>query len=356
MNILPFIYKETLHLLRDKRTMLVAICIPIVQMIAFGYAISTEVNNVRVAVAYEHYDNNVRRQIDRLAHNPYITVTGTVSGSGIADMMRRGEADVTVMFKRHSAPQVLADATNPNTAQASVNYVTQILGSGNPSARGGLSAAVGQMVEIHFLYNPQLRSSYNFSPAIMGMIFLLVCAMMTAVSIVRETETGTMEVLLVSPVRPVMIIVSKMVPFLVLSLFDLTLIITVAKYLFYIPMSGGICAVVFVSFIYILLALAMGLLVSTLARTQVVAMLISGMVMIVPVLMLSGMLFPIDNLPPVLKELSVIVPARWYIDAMRKLMVMGVDISNVATDIGVLLLMTIVLLAVSLRKFKDRLE
>ena len=345
MNILPFIKKECLHVLRDKRMMLVVIMIPVVQMLLFGFAISTEVNDVRVAVACEYYNENFRKSVERLDANSYITVVGMVDESQIADAMRRGEADAVVVFKRNGAPQVIADASNPNMAQTAVIYIQSIL------SEGIASDAVVQ----HLLYNPQLKSAYNFAPAIMGMVFLLVCALMTAVSIVREKENGTMEVLLVSPVRPIKIIISKMVPFFILSCLDLTLILLIARFLLDVPLSSGIVPVVGVSMLYIALALALGLLVSTIARTQVVAMLVAGMVMIMPVLMLSGMLFPTDNLPVVLREMSCIVPARWYIDAMRKLMIMGLGFSDVLKEFFILLGMTLLLVVVALKKFKDRL-
>ncbi|MCF0205678.1 MAG: ABC transporter permease [Muribaculaceae bacterium] len=345
MNILPFIKKECLHVLRDKRMMLVVIMIPVVQMLLFGFAISTEVNDVRVAVACEYYNENIRKSVERLDANSYITVVGMVDESQIADAMRRGEADAVVVFKRNGAPQVIADASNPNMAQTAVIYIQSIL------SEGIASDAVVQ----HLLYNPQLKSAYNFAPAIMGMVFLLVCALMTAVSIVREKENGTMEVLLVSPVRPIKIIISKMVPFFILSCLDLTLILLIARFLLDVPLSSGIVPVVGVSMLYIALALALGLLVSTIARTQVVAMLVAGMVMIMPVLMLSGMLFPTDNLPVVLREMSCIVPARWYIDAMRKLMIMGLGFSDVLKEFFILLGMTLLLVVVALKKFKDRL-
>ena len=345
MNILPFIKKECLHVLRDKRMMLVVIMIPVVQMLLFGFAISTEVNDVRVAVACEYYNENIRKSVERLDANSYITVVGMVDESQISDAMRRGEADAVVVFKRNGAPQVIADASNPNMAQTAVIYIQSIL------SEGIASDAVVQ----HLLYNPQLKSAYNFAPAIMGMVFLLVCALMTAVSIVREKENGTMEVLLVSPVRPIKIIISKMVPFFILSCLDLTLILLIARFLLDVPLSSGIVPVVGVSMLYIALALALGLLVSTIARTQVVAMLVAGMVMIMPVLMLSGMLFPTDNLPVVLREMSCIVPARWYIDAMRKLMIMGLGFSDVLKEFFILLGMTLLLVVVALKKFKDRL-
>ena len=346
MNILPFIRKECLHVLRDKRMMLVVIMIPVVQMLLFGFAISTEVNNVRVGVAYEYYNEDIRQAVERLGANQYITIVGTINEGDIEAAMRCGDADAVVVFKRSGMPQIIADASNPNMGQTAVSYIQGIL-SAQTASRSG--------VEPHLLYNPQLKSAYNCAPAIMGMVFLLVCALMTAVSIVREKENGTMEVLLVSPVRPIKIIISKMVPFFILSCLDLTVILLIARFLLDVPMSSGIMPVVSVSMLYIMLALALGLLVSTIAQTQVVAMLIAGMVMIVPVLMLSGMLFPTDNLPVVLRELSYIVPAKWYIDAMRKMMVMGLGFCDVLKEFAIMAVMTAVLLIVALKKFKDRL-
>ena len=329
--------------------MLVVIMIPVVQMLLFGFAISTEVNDVRVAVAYDRYSEDVRQQVQRLAANPYITLQGEVAQTEINTVLRRGQADAVVVFGYRKIPQIITDASNPNMAQTAVIYIQSIL-----SASAKTPTTMAQM-NTRALYNPQLKSAYNFAPAIMGMVFLLVCALMTAVSIVREKETGTMEVLLVSPVRPIKLIISKMVPFLLLSCFDLTLILVIAKFLLSVPLSSGVMPVIAVSLLYIVLALAVGLLVSTVARTQVVAMLMAGMVMILPVLMLSGMLFPVDNLPVVLHEMAYIVPAKWYIDAMRKLMVMGLTLADVWREVAVMAGMTVFLIVVALKKFNDRL-
>ena len=347
MKLWPFIYKETLHVLRDRRMLFVVIMIPVVQMLLFGFAISTEVNNVRVAVTWQKYDESVRRDIQRLEANSYITMEGSIPQDECYECLKRGDADVVVFFKDGEEAQVITDASNPTNAQSAAIYVNAIL--------SGASVGKPLLIETHFLYNPQLRSSYNFVPGIMGMLFLLVCALMTAVSIVREKETGTMELLLVSPVRPIQIIVSKMVPFFVLSCFDLTLIILIARYMLDVPLSGGLFSVVFMSVLYIILALGFGLLVSTIAKSQVVAMLICGMVMILPVIMLSGLIYPIDNLPIILKQISAIVPARWYIDSMRKLLIEGLPLSAVIDDFAILSAMTIVIFAISLKKFKDRL-
>ena len=201
-----------------------------------------------------------------------------------------------------------------------------------------------------------MKSAYNFVPGIMGLIFILICAMMTSVSIVREKEVGTMEVLLVSPVRPIKIILAKMIPYFIISCINLATILLIARYLLDVPMSGGLGGIIIISLIYLVLALALGLLVSTLASSQVVALLISAMVMLLPMMMLSGMVFPIENLPRVLHPLPYIVPARWYIEAIRKMMIMGLPLSAVIKEVLILVCMTIILMGISLKKFKDKLE
>ena len=201
-----------------------------------------------------------------------------------------------------------------------------------------------------------MRSAYNFVPAIMGMLLMLICAMMTSISIVREKEKGTMEVLLVSPVRPLMIIIAKAIPYLILAFAILVVILLMAHYVLAVPLAGSIGWILLISTIYILLALSLGLLISNIASSQLVALLLSAMVLLMPIVMLSGMLFPIDSMPAVLQWLSAVIPPRYYIEAMRKLMIMGVGFADVAREVAILSLMTAALLAVSLKKFKVRLE
>ena len=348
MKLAPFVYKEMLHVLRDKRMLFVALAIPIVQMLLFGFAISTEVNNINVAVAYDRYDEDVRQAIERISSNPYVTLKGQIDNTQVYPTLQRGAADAVVVFRDGSDVQIVADASNPNIAQSSTGYLQAMI--------SGSSGGTAGNIDTHFLYNPQLKSSYNFAPGIMGMLFMLVCALMTAVSVVREKETGTMELLLVSPVRPIQIIISKMVPFFVLSCVDLALMLGIARWLLDVPMSAGVLPVILFSLLYILLSLGLGLLVSTISTSQIMAMLICGMVMIMPVVMLSGLIFPVENLPVVLKQISFIVPARWYIDAMRKLMVEGLDIGMALDDLLILAVMTVILLAVAIRNFKIRLS
>ena len=201
-----------------------------------------------------------------------------------------------------------------------------------------------------------MKSAYNFVPAIMGMLLMLICAMMTSISIVREKEKGTMEVLLVSPVRPLMIIVAKAVPYLILAFIILVSILLMARYVLAVPLAGSIVWIFIVSCIYILLALSLGLLISNIATNQLMALLLSAMVLLMPIVMLSGMLFPIESMPRILQWVSAIIPPRYYIQAMRKLMIMGVGIGDIIHEVIILSAMTIVLLAIALAKFKTRLE
>ena len=339
-----------LHILRDRRTMLVVLVIPLVLIMLFGFTVTTDVNNIKVMVCAPNRSHAVNEAINRMATNPYFDFRGFVDAVDIDRTLRTGQAAAVVVFAddyvRSGDFQLILDGADVNTASTSQAYLQSVLAE----------SAAASPFEVHMLFNPQMKSSFNFVPGIMGMIFLLICAMMTSISIVREKETGTMEVLLVSPVKPIYIIVSKMVPYLLLSLLDLAVILLLAYYVLEVPMAGGVGSIVLVSFIYLVLALALGMLVSNVVSSQIAALLISAMVMMMPVLIFSGLMFPIENLPWALRWISYIIPPRWYIDAMRKLMIEGLALRDVALEVGILLAETAVLLAVSVKKFNNRLE
>lgn len=369
---LSFVKKEALHIVRDRRSMLITLVIPVVLMLLFGFAISTEVNNVNVAVSAPRPTESIRQLTERIAANPYFTFKGYIAQTEIDRMLRTGKADAVVVFAddydratagagktgaaaggtaaagtTKPAVQLIFDASNPNIAGAAAGYLQNILADG---AQAALAP------QTRMLFNPQMKSAYNFVPGIMGLIFILICAMMTSVSIVREKETGTMEVLLVSPVRPVWIICAKMIPYFLLSCFNLVTILVLARYVLGVPMTGGVAGVVGISLVYLVLALAIGLFISTVADRQITAMLISSMLMMIPIIMLSGMVFPVENMPEVLQGLSCIVPTRWYISAVKKLMIEGLPFSAVWREFTILAAMTAALIAVALRKFNDKLE
>ena len=346
-----FVIKEAKHILRDKRTMLLLFGMPIALMLLFGFAITTDVRNVRTVVVLSNVDHLTQQAVERLSQSEYFTIVHTVATPHEAErLIRNQKADLAVVFgkdfaSKHTGIQFIVDGADPNMAQQWTNYATQVL----------LNPPKG-LVNAKMLYNPQMKSAYNFVPAIMGMLLMLVCAMMTSISIVREKEKGTMEVLLVSPTKPLMIIVAKAVPYLVLAFVILTFILLMARFVLGVPLMGSLFWIVLISTIYILLALSLGLLVSNIAKTQLVALLICAMVMLMPIVMLSGMIFPIESMPRILQWLSAIVPTRYYISAMRKMMIMGVGIEQVVSELVILSAMLIGLLSLSLAKFNKRLE
>ena len=348
---ISFIIKEARHIVRDKRTMLILFGMPVVLMLIFGFAITTDVRNVRTVVVTSSLDHLTRQAVDRLAASEYFTITATAPTPQDAErLIRSQKADLAIVFSpefasRSGGIQFIVDGADPNMAQQWTNYATAIISGSDAS-----------LVNSKMLYNPQMKSAYNFVPAIMGMLLMLVCAMMTSISIVREKEKGTMEVLLVSPVKPLMIIIAKAVPYLVLAFVILTTILLMGRYVLDVPLQGSIVWIYLVSTIYIVLALSLGLLISNIATSQLMALLMSAMVLLVPIVMLSGMLFPVESMPRVLQWISAIVPPRYYIEAMRKLMIMGVGIGEVLREVAILTAMTVALLAVSLLKFKTRLE
>ena len=345
-----FVIKETRHILRDKRTILILFGMPVVMMLIFGFAITTDVKNVRTVVVTSQMDLQTQRAVERISQSEYFTITQTVDSPKDAEhLIRNQKADMAIVFapdfaSKHRGIQIIVDGADPNMAQQWTNYATNVI-----------TNMPGGVVNAKLLYNPQMRSAYNFVPAILGMLLMLVCAMMTSISIVREKERGTMEVLLVSPVRPLMIIIAKVVPYLVLAFAILTTILIMARYVLDVPLAGSIVWIYVVSTIYIILALSLGLLISTIATTQLMALLLSAMVLLMPIVMLSGMLFPVESMPEVLQWIAALVPPRYYIQAMRKLMIMGVDISNVVREISILSAMALFLMIVALAKFKKRL-
>ena len=358
---ISFIIKEARHILRDRRTLLILIGLPIVMMFLFGFAITTEVRNVRIVLVSSSIDKATQKIANRLDASTYFNITAKVQNTDEAKTMLEGnKADMAIIFSPDFAShiydgearvQILADCADPNMAIQQANYASQIILSELTSA--GVSNG-GALIKL--MYNPRMESAYNFVPGVMGMILMIICAMMTSISIVREKERGTMEILLVSPVRPILIIIAKMIPYLILGIVDLILILSISYFVVHVPIAGSLLSLSAVSVLFIIVALSLGLLISVLTNTQVAAMLASGMVLLIPGILLSGMIYPIESMPVVLQFIAHIVPASWFISACRKIMIMGVSITAVWKEVCVMTIMAIFLLVVSLKKFKKRLE
>ena len=353
-----FIIKETQHIMRDRRTMMILFGMPIILMLIFGFAISTDVRNVRTVVVMSQIDHQTQRMINALDESEYFNVLYKVHTPAEAEqLIRNQKADMGIVFStdfasKHGGVQLITDGTDPNMAQQYNNYASQIMGT---QLMNVMQKKVPSAIALKMLYNPQMKSSYNFVPGIMGILLMLICAMMTSISIVREKERGTMEVLLVSPVRPFLIILAKAVPYLVLAFVVLLAILLMSRFVLFVPIAGSLWLILLVSTIYIFMALSLGLLISTIAKTQMAALLMSAVMLLMPCTMLSGMMFPIESMPHVLQWVAALIPPRYYISAMRKLLIMGVSFRYVLSEVVTLLGMTTLFLTVALLKFNKRL-
>ena len=353
-----FIIKETQHIMRDRRTMMILFGMPIILMLIFGFAISTDVRNVRTVVVMSQIDHQTQRMINALDESEYFNVLYKVHTPAEAEqLIRNQKADMGIVFStdfasKHGGVQLITDGTDPNMAQLYNNYASQIMGT---QLMNVMQRKAPNAIALKMLYNPQMKSSYNFVPGIMGILLMLICAMMTSISIVREKERGTMEVLLVSPVRPFLIILAKAVPYLVLAFVVLLAILLMSRYVLFVPIAGSLWLILLVSTIYIFMALSLGLLISTIAKTQMAALLMSAVMLLMPCTMLSGMMFPIESMPHVLQWVAALIPPRYYISAMRKLLIMGVSFRYVLPEVVTLLGMTTLFLTVALLKFNKRL-
>jgi ABC-2 type transport system permease protein len=368
---LAFVKKEFCHILRDKRTILILLVMPIAQIILFGFAITTEVKNTPMAILDPSKDEATRQITERLAASDYFTLTRELyNPEEVEKAFQTGDVKLVVVFSENfqdnfihtgeAAVQVIADASDPNQANTFANYASIIILSTCQELASQRNAGAEHLrplriiPEIKMLYNPQMKGAYNFVPGVMGLVLLLICAMMTSVSIVREKEVGTMELLLVSPVKPIYILLAKITPYFALSIINLTSILLLSAFVLDVPIAGSLLLLILFSLLFILVGLSLGLFISNIVKTQVAAMLISVVVMMMPAMLLSGMIFPIESMPKILQLVSVIPPNRWYIEGVIKLMIMGVEPKYVIKEFAVLTLMAIVLLTVSLKKFNIR--
>jgi ABC-2 type transport system permease protein len=366
-QLLVFIRKEFLHVFRDRKTLLMLFGLPIAQIVLFGFALSNEVKDSKIAVVDYSKDIMTRQIINKVGANPYFEIESNLtSATDIDAAFRKGNIKVALVFPPNfstdlihtgeATVQVIADGSDPNLATTVTNYISSVIADYTAS----LSQATGHPIqiqpEIQMLYNPDLRGAPNFIPGVMALVLMLVCTMMTSVSIVREKELGTMEILLVSPFNPTYIILSKLAPNLLISLVNLAIILILSDLFLDLPVKGSIILLVFCSILFILTCLSIGLLLSISAKTQQAAMMGSLMGMLLPTMLLTGFLFPIENMPLPLRLLSNLVPSRWYFIIVKQVMLKGLGIASVWKETLILAVMALGLFAISLRNFKIRLQ
>lgn len=361
-----FIRKETWHILRDVYTLVTLLIMPVALLLILGFAVTNDMKNTPFVVLDADKSTLSADFVKKLYGNKYFSIVDYVnSEKEINNAFEKGKCKVAIVFPsdfensfiktKHADIQLIIDSSDPNEASTIQNYLQLITMEFVQEKSSAAGAAFSINGEVKMLYNPQIKSAYNFVPGLMGMLMMIVCAMMTSISIVREKERGTMEVLLVSPLPPATIILAKAVPYFVISMIDVALILLIGHFIIGVPIVGNLLTIFAISVVFTLAALSLGMLISSVAPTQQIAMQMALMGLLVPSMLLSGVLFPIDSMPKLLQYLSNIIPARWYIEAMRAVMIKGVGILNVVKEVSVLVFMTVLLLFVSIKNFKIRL-
>ncbi len=362
-----FVYKEFLHIFRDMWTTLILLLLPILMTILFGFGISTEIKHASVAVMDPSQDVATQGIINKLSTSEYFNLKYYVnSEEEIEELFKRNKIGMGVVFSErfyenmlHTGEAqvlLLTDATDPNTASTLNNYASMLIASYQTELNRNMGNVPYQInPQIRLLYNPSMKGVYSTAPGVLGLVLILICAMMTSVAIVKEKQLGTMEILLVSPLKPITIILAKTIPYFTLSLINLTSILLLSVFVLNVPIVGSFFLLISICLLYVFVSLAFGILISTVVSTQLVAMLISGMVLMMPVMMLSGLIFPVDNMPLALQWISYIVPARWFITAVKSVMIKGAGFAAVSKEFFVLFGMAVFLITVSIKKFKNRL-
>ncbi|SFQ48520.1 ABC transporter permease [Parafilimonas terrae] len=362
-----FIKKEFYHIWRDRRTMFILLGMPLAQIIIFGFALTNEVKNESIAILDQSKDAASSQIINKISASRYFNVTALLHNPDeIARTFQTNTARIVLVLPstfgedlRHvnkAQVQLVTDASDPNIATTLINYATAIITDYQQSLNSTAVIPYQINVQSRMLYNPQLKGAYSFVPGVMAMVLMLICTMMTAITIVREKETGTMEVMLVSPVQPMKIVMAKAIPYLLLTVVNITNILLLSVFVLDVPINGSLILLTGESILFTITCLSFGLLISSVTDSQQTAMMISMMGLFLPTVMLSGFMFPIENMPLALRIVSNVVPSRWYYEIVVAVMIKGLGISSILKQTLVLSGMTVLLLSLAIKNFKIRLE
>ena len=362
-----FIKKEFYHIFRDRRSMFILFGMPIAQIMLFGFAITNEVNNVKIAIFDQSKDVETQQIINKISASSYFDIQQEIrSEAEIESVFKKGKVKAVLVFEKDFSKklktqnigkvQVITDATDPNIANTISNYISSILQNYSLEKNKTTPSAYQIQTQTQLYYNPELKSVFNFVPGVMTVILMLVSAMMTSISITREKELGTMEILLVSPLKPFQVIIGKVFPYIFMSIINASIILILGYFIFKMPIDGSLFLLAFETILFIICALALGILISTISDSQQTAMMLSLFGLMLPVILLSGFIFPISSMPLPLQVMSKIIPAKWFIVIIKAIMLKGATFAVIWKETLIILGMTFLFIIVSIKKYKIRLE
>jgi len=365
---LGFVKKEFLHIFRDFRTLIILFGIPTAQILIFGFVVSTDIKNAGIAVLDLSKDEVTTSISDKISSSGFFKRAEDLSTySEIDRVMKSGRAKAVIVFPENfgrdlsgrgkATMSIIADGSEPNTATLITNYVSAIVSDFNREYSGtNLTGRLLVQPEVRMFYNPALKSHFMFVPGVITLILILICALMTSITITREKEFGTMEVLLVSPLRPSQIIIGKVMPYFILSFFNVIVILVLSWLVFDLSVKGSLALLLAESMLYILMSLSLGILISTVSKTMQQAIFISLIGLMLPTILLSGFIFPIENMPKIYDLVSSILPPRYFILIIKNIMIKGTGFLYVWKETLILTVMTVIFMGLSIRNFKIRLQ
>jgi ABC-2 type transport system permease protein len=362
---LGFVIKEFYHIFRDYRTLLILFLLPAIQLLLFGYVITNEIKDARIAILDQSKDEVTRRISEKVLSSGYFILDKNLNSSGeIEKVFREGNVKLVLVFAPdfsknldktgNARVQIIGDASDPNTANILVNYIQGIL-SNYIVTLNAETIPMQIIPEVRMMYNGQMKGVYMFVPGLMAMLLMLISALMTSLSITKEKELGTMELLLVSPLKPFQIIIGKVFPYVFLAFTDACIIILIGNTVFGVPVVGSVALLLFESLLFICMALSLGILISTITSSQQIAMMLSLVALMLPTILLSGFIFPVENMPVVLQWLCYIMPPKYFITIIKSIMLKGNGFRYIAFETAVLAGFTAFFILLSIKKFKVRL-
>ena len=361
-----FVTKEIYHITRDFRTMLILFGMPVAQILLFGFAITNEIRDANIAILDQSKDNITEKLTNKLLSTGYFKLDSYLhSPDEIERTFKKGKIKLVIVFKENFAEdlvrmgstdlQIIADATDPNTANTLINYTRSIVRDFMTSYNIGSALKIMITPELRFRYNQNLKGVFLFVPGLITIILMLVTAMMTSISLTREKELGTMEVLLASPMKPFQIILAKVIPYIMLAFLISMVVLLLGYFVFGVPIRGSLILLMLELLLFVLTTLSLGILISTIAKTQLVALLMSVMGLLLPTILLSGFIFPIENMPKILQWVSDIIPAKWFIIIVKDIMLKGSGLEIVWQETLIIMGFALFFIIMSLKKFKIRL-
>ncbi len=362
---IAFVRKEIFHILRDWRTLVILIGMPIIQILVFGFAITNEINNARIAILDNARDHHSDVLINKVLSSGYFRLeTYLDSPMEIEGIFRKGKVKEVIVIENNfgtklekenkASVQLILDAADPNSATMILNYTQAIITDYQISQNQLMNLPFTIGVTAQMFYNQELKGAYMFVPGLISIILMLVTAMMTSISITKEKELGTMEILLATPMKPGVIIIGKVVPYLFLAFTNAIIVLLLGYFVFGVPVNGSLPLLLGEMVLFILTVLSLGIMISTITNSQQVALMISLMGLMLPTMLLSGFLFPIENMPLPLQIVSNIVPAKWFIIIIKTIMLKGLGFGFIWKESLILFGFMLFFLSISIKNFTPR--